>query len=72
MENLVLSESSIGEITLCGRCENIHLSCGNFSTSFSREAFNELEKMVSQAKRSLYVKVSMDNRVLTKHTYLPN
>lgn len=59
MNETILSESSIGEIFLCGKCGNIHLTCGNFTTAFTARAFQELEKMVSQANQSLFTDSKM-------------
>lgn len=53
MKTQLLAKSSVGQVFTCEKCGNIHLSCGNFSTSFSPEAFRELERMVSQAEVSL-------------------
>jgi hypothetical protein len=39
----------LGQVGICGRCQDVHLTCGGVTLRFAKEAFFELGRMIQAA-----------------------
>jgi hypothetical protein len=50
----VLSEKrGVGAVVVCGRCEDVHLSCGNLNLRLPKDVFLAVANMVRTAAEAL-------------------